>query len=128
MDDGSYADPTPEVPDPLEALHRERVLRVEQREHEMLSHVEQREREMRSHRTEAKEELSATERDEYVGESDQRRRRLKDCKSIKSGPTAMSTAMQLLCRGEIHLSPSFWYTTAHGTFFLSFSLKCDIFW
>ena len=30
--------------------------------------------------------------------------------------------------GEIHLSPSFWYTTAHGTFFLSFSLKCDIFW
>jgi hypothetical protein len=22
--------------------------------------------------------------------------------------------------GEIHLSPSFWYTTAHGTFFLSF--------
>ena len=31
-------------------------------------------------------------------------------------------------RGEIHLSPSFWYTTAHGTFFLSFSLKCDIFW
>ena len=30
--------------------------------------------------------------------------------------------------GEIHLSPSFWYTTAHGTFFLSFSVKCDIFW
>ena len=25
--------------------------------------------------------------------------------------------------GEIHLSPSFWYTTAHGTFFLLFSLK-----
>jgi hypothetical protein len=43
---------------------------------------------------------------------------------LKSLATTIETLVEILCAdGEIHLSPSFWYTTAHGTFFLLFSLK-----
>jgi hypothetical protein len=43
------------------------------------------------------------------------------CQTCTGGSVALEPGLTVC--GEIHLSPSFWYTTAHGTFFLLFSLK-----